>query len=62
MIKIRQNIHPLQSGKHCGKYLNKEKQEVRYYRFYSTKNTVMRHITTIQSVTDCIYNSGPIRL
>ena len=63
MIKIRQNIHPLQSGKYCGEYLNGEEQEVRYYRFYSTKkNTVIRRATTIRSTTDRIYDSGPIRL
>jgi len=63
MIKIRQNIHPLRSGKYCGEYLNKEEQEVRWYRFYSMqKNIVMHHITTFQPRTDRIYDGGPIRL
>ena len=54
MIKIRQNIHPVQSGE--------EEQEVRCYRFCSMQNTVMHHITTFQSRTDRIYDGGPIRL
>jgi len=63
MIKIRQNIHPLQSGKYCGKHLNEEEQEVRCYNFYSMqKNTIMQSITTFRSTTDRIYDGGPTRL